>query len=252
MPNLKGMQMIGEFNYYNPLAVYACYLGLSEEKRYALADRILSDTLEQSGKDDFSHSVAGYADSWTGDVNGHSDLHTRPDFVELFDLFKVAVFDYIDGLGVDSNQLDVYFTRSWAVKQEGSQAVALHDHSQSHISLCYYPKVHADSGPFMVCPHELPNEFLPNLFSDDHHKTTGLIDPRNKHTKKYHYIQPVDDLLLVFPSKMFHQVPPNKDNSSTPRYSISSDLVCTVKAEDRHEHCLPPLSQWKKMEKSND
>ena len=242
--------MLGDFNYFNPLAVYACQLGLSQQKRFALADMILSDTEAQEGDDKFSSAIADVENSWTGDVNGHSNLHTREDFAEVFDLIRIGVFEYINGLGVDGSKLDVYFTRSWAVKQEGKQVVSLHDHSQSHISVCYYPKVSPNAGAFVVSPEELPNEFLPNLFSDDHHRNTGLIDPANKHTKKEFYLKPIDDLLLIFPSKMFHKVLPNSKNCPYPRYSISADLVCTVKEEDSHEHCLPPLSMWKKIEET--
>ena len=171
--------MLGEFNYFNPLVVYACQLGLSQQKRFALADLISSDTEEQGGDDKFSSAIADVENSWTGDVNGHSNLHNREEFTEVFALIRIGVFEYIKGLGVDGGKLDVYFTRSWAVKQEGKQVVALHDHSQSHISVCYYPKVSPDAGAFVVCPEDLPNEFLPSLFSDDHHQKTGLIDPAN-------------------------------------------------------------------------
>ena len=52
--------MLGEFNYFNPLAVYACQLGLSQQKRFALADLILSDTEEQEGDDKFSSATVSY------------------------------------------------------------------------------------------------------------------------------------------------------------------------------------------------
>lgn len=235
--------MIGRFNYFNPLAVYACYLGLSKSARLELVNLIINDA---------KHTGKNKLDSWTGDVHGNSDLHKRKEFKNVFDNIEIAVSDYILGLGVNRSQLDVYYTRSWAVKQEGTQTVSMHDHSQSHISVCYYPHVHADSGAFVISPEELPNEFFPNLFSDNHHRETGLIDPTNNHTKAHFNIQPRNDLLLIFPSKMFHQVRPNIDNSPYPRYSISSDIVCTVKQEDRHEHCLPPLDLWQKMETKHE
>jgi len=232
---------MGDFNYFNSLAVYACNLGLDRTERQSLIKSVQADC---------DKSRTSSKNSWTGDVKGYSQLHNRPEFANFLTLASSAVDEYMSGLGVNTQMLDAYFTRTWAVRQEGDQSVAVHDHSQSHISLCYYPEAHPAHGAFVISPEELPNEFFPNLFSDTDHQKSGLVDASNPHTKACYNLKPQDDLLLIFPSKMYHQVRANADTYPTlARYSISSDIVCTLTADALHEHGLPPISQWKKLEK---
>ena len=237
---------MGDFNYFNSLAVYACNLGLDRPERQALIKSIEADHTK-------SKTPPTKGDSWTGDVNSTCQLHDQPEFDKFFKLASVAVDNYMTGLGVNTTMLDTYFTRSWAVRQEGSQAVSLHDHAQSHISICYYPEAHPAHGAFVIAPQELPNEFFPNLFSNEHHKTTGLVDANNPHTQACYNLKPQDDMLLIFPSKMHHQVRPNSDTYPTlARYSVSSDIICTLKSAHLYEHGLPPLPLWKKLEILNE
>ena len=73
--------------------------------------------------------------AWTGDVKGHAFLHKEPIFEPLFKSIATGVETYFQQMGLDSTQLNLYFTRSWAVVAYKNERVNRHAHLQSHLSV---------------------------------------------------------------------------------------------------------------------
>ena len=140
-------------------------------------------------------------------MHGFSNLHERPEFFYLFNVINKYVWDYVKKIGVNTKYISLYHTRSWAVRQSGSQAVNQHTHAQSHISLVYYPRVPECGKRFHVHYENNPNEFCPALFSDTEHREKGLIDNDAPIGKTGKALKVDTDTLLIFPSKTLHSVP---------------------------------------------
>lgn len=221
-------------SYFSPLLLYSTYLGLSDKTRTSLCTLIDEDFIKRSNAD--------CTNSWTGDVNGASNLHLLPAYNELFQKIGISVQDYARKLGIATSKLDFYFTRSWGVRQEGSQEVQEHTHNQSNISVVYYPCV--PKGANRINFHlDNPNEFCPGLFSDIEHISKGLVDGRAPHSRSVNTVLVDSDLLLVFPSKTPHSVPKNLEGGV--RYSFSSDIICTLNSREiDYEVLTPSLKNW--------
>lgn len=231
------------FEYLNPLVIYKAKLGMSEKSLSEICDAIDKDWRERR-----DHSTE--KDSWTGDVHGFSNLHDRPEFFYLFNEINKYLWDYISKVGINSKFISLYHTRSWAVRQAAKQSVAKHIHAQSHISVVYYPRVPRGGKRFHVHYENNPNEFCPNLFSDVEHREKGLVDDEAPIGKIGKALKVETDTLLIFPSKTPHSVPANEGNGydTDVRYSISSDIICTLKpGRSDYEHLTPPITSWREV-----
>lgn len=228
------------FEYLNPLAVYKAKIGMDTIER----DRICASI----DADHFANNTdSTETNSWTGDVHGFSNLHESVVYSSLFKEINKYLWDYVRKLGVRTEYISLYHSRSWAVRQAGQQAVAKHQHEQSHISLVYYPRIPESGRKFVVHFDSQPNEFCPSLFSNEHRKK-GLVDETAPLSRNGKALKVETDTLLIFPSKTEHSVPPNEGSSKDVRYSISSDIICTLrKGVNDYEHLTPSPTSWSKV-----
>lgn len=181
--------------------------------------------------------------AWTGDVRGHEFLHNEPAFTLLFDAFENVIKVYLKNMGLDEGQLNLYFTRSWAVVAKATERVNRHAHLQSHLSLIYYLQKPKTGGRIAFLHPSPPNEFIPGLFET---KMDSLFNgPRNANNKSSLIVDVESGDLVIFPSRTEHATEPH--DSTEPRISISSDVVVTLKDSDKREFLLPDLKHWKKM-----
>jgi hypothetical protein len=229
------------FEYLNPLALYRAELGMDKTELAKICSAIDVDHFT-------NHDESTSTDSWTGDIHGFSNLHAKVEYFSLFTEINKYVWDYVRKLGVNTKEVSLYHTRSWAVRQSCQQAVAKHNHSQSHISLVYYPRVPESGKKFAVHFDDNPNEFCPALFLNNEHRKKGLIDNDAPLGKNGKVLKVETDTLLIFPSKTNHSVPANAGNSKDVRYSISSDIICTLNhGVNNYEHLTPSPTIWSKI-----
>ena len=180
---------------------------------------------------------------WTGDVRGHAFLHNDPAFSRLFEAFENTVELYLQQMGLDASQLNLYFTRSWAVVAGAGERVNWHAHLQSHLSLVYYLQKPATGGRIAFLHPSPPNEFVPGLFET---KMASLFSgPRNPTNSNNMIVDVNEGDVVIFPSRTEHTTEPHK--STEPRISISSDIVVTLKDSTKQEFLLPNLEHWKQM-----
>lgn len=228
--------MIGSIRSLFPLTVYTARAGISEDNRKKIVAHI--DSCAEKTDDEKREY------SWTGDINGHHDLQHHDLYQGVIHAMGAGIQEYMAALGYNIDRFVPYFTKCWGVKQSETRIVPHHDHGSAHLSAVYYPSVPAGSGAFALANYNHPNELFTTAFNEDSY-VDGNIN-RTVHTDAEQYIQVEDDLLLLFPSKTKHRTMPNQ--SSEPRYSVTADIVLTMKSVDRVEYGLPPLELWKKIE----
>jgi uncharacterized protein (TIGR02466 family) len=225
-----------------PLSVFCLPLGFpppsdkSTDARTTWIDRILQ--MRQA-----SAPPRSAISAWTGDIQEHAFLHEEPLFNPLFTMIGRGLSAYINEMGVDTQQLDLYITRSWGVVAEKNERINRHAHLQSHLSVAYYLQKPPDGGRIAFLMTEAPNEFLPGLFES---KMASLFKgPRSGGNSSTTLVDVEEGDLVIFPSKTVHATEPH--NSDIPRVSISADIIVTLKDSKNHEFGLPSLSHWKKM-----
>jgi ectoine hydroxylase-related dioxygenase (phytanoyl-CoA dioxygenase family) len=59
-------------------------------------------------------------------------------------------------------------------------------------------------------------------------------------------IEPVEDDIVVFPSKTLHATAPNQ--SERPRISISADVTTMLRDSRGHETMMPHFSHWRSFD----
>jgi len=227
--------MKGRFFNYLPVSVYAAKAGLTVEERQLIIDQID----ESFTKVDRSNSES----TWTGDVHGFHELHNHPTYLRLFGIIGEQVREYISGLQINEHLFDYYYTRSWATKQVQDKMIAHHRHEQSHISVVYYPSVPEQSGDFYVATDNHQNEIITGLFREEQYKK-GVVKSGSQLSSAELPIKVEDDLILIFPSKTAHRT--GISQSSSPRYSIATDIMCILKNANDWEIGLPPIHTWRK------
>jgi len=155
------------------------------------------------------------------------------------------VKDYAVGIGLQTDRLNFYFQRSWATVSRQGQRIFEHAHLQSHISFAYYLQKAPDGGGiyFSVAAH--PNELAEGLFTLQKSNDGILAGGGNERSLNRRYLEPDEDEIIIFPSKTLHSTAPNM--TTTPRISISADVVITLSDSSGHETLMPPVERWKRF-----
>ena len=127
-----------------PLSIFQDQIQISVEEKNNLINEIRK--MKDSSKNpDYKLKNA----SWTGDTQGFEYLHKNKVFDKLFEEIKKKIILYLDFLKVDHKQLDFFLSRSWATVSNNKEAIARHQHLQSHISYAYYLKKSSEDSNFI-------------------------------------------------------------------------------------------------------
>ena len=183
-------------------------------------------------------------DTWTGDTKGHEFLFRNPLFSDLSRRIGQKIRDYVETLGIDGDQVDFYFQRSWATVSNRAERIRPHRHEQSNISFAYYLQKPQKSGSLQFIMPEVPNEFSPMAFGGEM-LVGGFIKQLTLRNSKTVDVDAEEDEIIVFPSKTLHGTLPN--NTDTPRISISGDVVLMLKDSTGHEYLMPHFSHWQQF-----
>lgn len=222
-----------------PLTVFKDSLGLPEDYRHRLGERVVEAwaTGSKDGQD--------RRNAWTGDRNGAECLHHDPEFQDLFRSLGGRLHRYLAALSVESDRLDMFITRAWGTLSERGQSIRRHRHNQSHISLVYYPLKAEGTGNLVFHDAEPANEFTPGLF-EPHALAQGLLTSSNILNSEMVNLPVVEDDVVIFPSKAYHATEPNE--TDRPRVSISADVVVALKDAAGIEYVMPPVRHWRSVD----
>ena len=225
-----------------PLAIY--YEDLADATVYK---KQLIDAAIQLEKD--GHARRAFPEmAWTGDLHGAEQIHTDPRFAWIVKQVELHTLQYLQTLGLDLNQIDLYIQRAWPVISRHQQEVGAHCHNTAHISAVYYvsvPNSGSDEAGSLVFFDDLrPNEVSPGLGSEN----TNIIDTWNNLNQDQALYLPTEGRLILFPAKQRHGVTMN--HTENLRISLSFDIVLTAKPGDvagSYEFLPPPPQQWQRF-----
>jgi uncharacterized protein (TIGR02466 family) len=225
-----------------PLAIYYDDLLDAPSHRQTLLDTVLE--LEQAG-----YKRRAYPEmAWTGDLHGVEQIHNDPRFRWVVGQIEAHTVIYLQDLGVDLSQVDLYIQRAWPIVSRPGQSVGAHCHNSAHISAVYYIAVPEseteDPGSLVFFDDARVNEVCPGLGSEN----TDILSEDNYFNQLQIAYTPAEGRLLLFPAKQRHAVTTNETGEL--RVSLSFDLMLTAKegaAAGSYEFLTPPPRQWRKI-----
>ena len=220
-----------------PLTIVQDSITIDENERKKLVNEIMDMRLEKE-----TNYKSSYA--WTGDTKGYEFLFANNLFKNLANKISKSIINYINVLEINTELLDIYYQRSWATFTEKEQKINFHTHSQSNISFAYYLLKPENSGGIIFKSNELQNELAKNIFTSSKLEKS-LINKANVYNSDKSMFDPIQDTIIIFPSKTPHATLPN--NSSAPRISISGDVSLTLKNSSGFEHLMPNFKNWTKF-----
>ncbi|NEP18869.1 MAG: hypothetical protein F6J97_18545, partial [Leptolyngbya sp. SIO4C1] len=115
-----------------PLAIYYEDLPEADQHRAALLEAVLQ--LEQAGQARRAFPEM----AWTGDLHGVEQVHLDSRFEWIVRQVECHTLCYLQALGLDLSQLDLYIQRAWPVVARHQQEVGSHCHNTAHVSAVYY------------------------------------------------------------------------------------------------------------------
>ena len=220
-----------------PLTIVQDNIMIEEAERNLL----VSEIKKMKNKID-SNNKSSYA--WTGDTKGYEFLFSNKLFKNLANKISNSVINYLQTLEINTDLLDIYYQRSWATITEAEQKINFHTHSQSNISFAYYLLKPKNSGGIIFRSNELQNEVAKNIFTNSKMEKS-LIKKANVYNSDKSMFDPIQDSIIIFPSKTPHATLPNNSNSS--RISISGDITIMLKNSEGFEHLMPNFKNWTKF-----
>lgn len=171
--------------------------------------------------------------STTGDVNGDHQIYNSKEFEWLNNEISFHCKRYLDILGVDAKQVNLYAQKAWPVVcNRGGGYVQRHKHVNSVISAAYWLQVDDNSGAISFwCSNSAINNLPLNFYKTTFENTAQCFYP------------PVKNKLILFPSSLQHQVSPHYGEEL--RYSVSYDITVVSKPQANCEHFIMDPSLWK-------
>ena len=223
-----------------PLSILHDQINLSDKKKNSLLDEV------KDMKNNSKNSIPKADDrSWTGDTQGYEFIHKNPKFSDFFSELKNKINLYLDFLKIDKNQIEAYIQRSWVTISNGKEAIAEHQHLQSHLSFAYYLKKSPEDSNFVLHDEAFRNEFIPGIFSSKTLKDKKVIKEMSISTAPKIIVTVQENDIILFPSKTLHSTEPNKSNNE--RISISGDITFLSKDSSLLEHLTPSFENWNKL-----
>ena len=163
------------------------------------------------------------------------NLHKDKKYNKLFKEIGKNINAFLTAKGYSNDKFDAHITKAWATYTVKNQHIASHKHTASHFSFVYYVR----------------NDDMGNIrFEKELAAQTGLfIPPTDQYIVNWNqfnfssYIFPVKTgNFIIFPSGLLHYTEINTKKQA--RISISGDILLTMKAGVKTEHCIPHPSGW--------
>ncbi len=225
-----------------PLAIY--YADLPNARQHKLF--LLNAVMDSEAQGFEKRNYAGRA--WTGDIHGAQQIHQDDRLAWLMAAIEEHTQIYLDALGLDLSQVDLYLQRAWGVISRPGEEVGPHCHHTANISGVYYISVPnsgaEDAGCLVFFDDHRCNEVSPGIGSDN----TEILTEWNALNQDQAAYAPTEGRLILFPSKQRHGVAPNETEGD--RISISFDIVLTAKegvAAGSYEFLTPPPNAWRRL-----
>ena len=186
------------------------------------------DNFYNTHKSEFSDKM-----NITGDVYNNFTLHKNPTFQWLNQNVSRCCKEYLKQMGADTSKIKVYAQKSWPVVcNKNGGDIAPHTHRNAMISAVYYLKAKNTGTGHLTFYSPLDVSFSPLP-----------IDVRNYYSYDTCDYAPIENRIILFPSKLNHSV--KEYQASDHRYSISYDLtLVSDNGTGDNEHMVLDPSFW--------
>lgn len=134
--------------------------------------------------------------------------------------------------GLKYKDVSYYITKSWVAYTEKGEHITAHDHGASHFSFVYYVQINENHSPLTF--YEPTNRFyMPDAteWNEQNHQNVTINNEPGQ--------------LIVFPSWLKHGT--KKTQESSPRISISGDIIMTAEKNKVSEILLPNPATWRQL-----
>ena len=190
------------------------------------------------------------------DYLGFVSMHHDPRFEMVFYDIANAVKKYLESLGIDSTKICVNITKSWFNVSNNEARNPIHEHSESHYSMTYYPHIASGMEKNLVfydkpvSSNEPYMSFLQNNVHEWNHVNSRSVE----------FVPQVGDI-FVFPSWMEHETGNTSDDKDISingqsfvshkeleqsRFCVGCDAILTRKNTCEYDHLLTPITLWKR------
>ena len=195
------------------------------------------DKFYEKNKYRFKEDSIFEAGNLTGDICDDYHLHHKSTFSWLNkEVFKNCK-EYLESLGVDSDQLNIHATKAWPVVVTKGGYVPYHRHQNSVLSVVYYLQSNDESGKIEFRCSHTPIEHLPLRYKEGN---------GSNYTSGDYFPTPYK--MIIFPSSLQHRVKPYTGDEN--RYSISYDIIVASKPKVPLEFTIPDPSEWRVLNSS--
>lgn len=174
----------------------------------------------------------------TGEFFNKTKLHLNREYSCFFHELNLHCKKYVELLGLNSEKLNFYVTKSWLVIHEFSdQNMNRHVHPESNISFAYYVSCPEGSQNFLVQNLSRQNELSPECFFmgiDSQSSKFQILKSSNVYNEESRKISSNEGSLILFPGwKTMHgtAISSNSSRKNCLRIAISGDIKITLKPD---------------------
>ena len=157
-------------------------------------------------------------------------LQLNKKFNKFFNSLQINLNIFLNNLKYKN--VNYYITKSWVAYTEKGEHISAHDHGASHFSFVYY--ILKNKNHSSITFYE-PNQrfYMPDAteWNDQNHQNLLINNEPGQ--------------LIIFPSSLKHGT--EKTEESSPRMSISGDIIMTSKVNTISEILIPNPDTWKKL-----
>lgn len=199
-----------------------------DDVRQAMIDYVVN---EEKNSDRESRSY------FLGDDHGSSSIHQNSCFDWLNKEVGRCAHAYLHKLGCDTNNVNIYAQKSWAVILKEGGRVGRHTHKNSVLSAVYYLQIPTVSGGGEI-----------TFWSDNKlHDLPIVSDQKTVVSAQSFHDVPQENGLIMFPSNLTHSVS-TFGMKEHQRISISYDITpCFNDSSMQNEHWIMDPSFWTKL-----
>lgn len=185
-----------------------------------------------------------------GEYLGKADMQINPNLRPFYERVADEIRTYLEVIGVDNELFDLYFVKSCLSKiSTQKDHMVAHQHYCSHISFVYYHSVPENADCLFFHNHHKPNELFGNMIN--HERDRSFLVETNPFNASQFYIEPKEEMLVIFPSKLPHSTGPVTGRplmSEGNRVAIVGDVHLVLKpGQDNWETGLVSLDKWSRF-----
>lgn len=162
--------------------------------------------IENIKKIDLDFSEVTWANNYNNSISQDQNILSNAKFRNLLDEITPCVFEYFHGVMGVNTETEIYITESWLNKTEKGEKHHRHWHPNSVVSGIVYLAGNENSG-------------FTTFIKGQYESLEFEVQHSNLYNSKSWSIEPINNRILIFPSKLEHMV--DEYQGDIPRITLS-------------------------------